>query len=268
MGYDAYVRCNCITEGKTKPFRYSKYVKLYPEGLELELPEELEKDHDLAFDMRDEFYDWEESACEHEYMKYCSERIGNIAGMGWLRACIEWLGGEREFPVLASQLPKSNDGFMPTEYNEQFREDLDKLIKQQITVYQIVNTVDYEWSSDNHSSHLIPENKDVLLCENENTKLYSYNDVFRIEKNGEIVFQSSRFNVERIINRRFIFKDRNQKTEATIFFDLNFFTNHNKQKLSYKKETFYMQDELKYEYDVFMNLLKASKETGNPICWS
>ena len=41
MGYDGFVRCNCYELGKTKPFKYSQFIKIYPEYLDLELPDEL-----------------------------------------------------------------------------------------------------------------------------------------------------------------------------------------------------------------------------------
>ena len=266
MGYDAYVRCNCFEKGKVKPFRYLKYVKACPEWLELELPEEIKNQKKLSDEIENDFYDWCNTACEHEYMEYYSERLCNISGMAWLKSCLDWLNVNNEFSTLRNQLPESNDDFMPIEYNNSFIKEFETFLKNKITLYRLISA-----KKDSYPYYFyygIKENEDYLLCEKNGEKLYSHNGVFRIEKDNKIVFQSSKFTVDRIINRRFIFTDKNKKAETTVFFDLRLFEKGNRHTLSYEKETFDMRVEFQHLYDIFINLANASKITGNPICWS
>lgn len=268
MGYDAYVRCNCFKEGKTKPFKYIKYVKDYPEYLELELPEEIKKNTELANKIEIDFYHWQCSACEHENMEIVSERIANISGMGALRFAIESCGGEKEFPTLATQLPEYNGGFMPVEFNDSFRKELDDFMKKSFTVFYFKNTHDNSWSYMGHWATSAGENIDTLLCEKDDTKMFIKNDIFRIEKNGEVIFKSSKFNIERIINRRFIFSDKEQKVETSFIFDLKLFEKGNRQQMYFESEKFHNSIEFEGKYQIFKMLLDASDKTGNPICWS
>ena len=73
--------------------------------------------------------------------------------------------------------------------------------------------------------------------------------------------------MERIINRRFIFSDKDKKAETTVFWDMNLFEYGNKHRIVYEKNTYNMQDELQFTYDELIKLLDASDTTGNPICW-
>lgn len=266
MGYDAYVRCNCYKKGKTKPFKYMEYVKDYPDYLELELPDEIEKDSELVEKIEQEFLDY--FGCEHENMKIVSERIANISGMGALRFAIKCCGGEKEFPTLATQLPESNYGFMPVEMNDGFRKDLDAFMEKSYTVFNFKNYYDNSRSYESYWSTYVGENIDKLLCEKDDTKMFIKNDIFRIEKNGEVIFKSSKFNIERIINRRFIFSDKEQKVETNFIFDLDLFEKSNRQRMYFESEKFHNSIEFEGKYQIFKMLLDASDKTGNPICWS
>lgn len=268
MGYDAYVRCNCFKEGKTKPFKYIKYVKDYPEYLELELPEEIKKNAELAEKIEDDFYNWQYSACEHKDMEVISERIANASGMGALRFAIESCGGEKEFPTLATQLPEYNGGFMPVEMNDGFRKDLDAFMEKSYTVFYFKNYYDNSRSYESYWSTYVGENIDKLLCEKDDTKMYIKNYVFRIERNGKIIFKSSKFNIQRMNDRRFIFSDKKQKVETTFIFDLELFQKRNYQQMHVESETVNNSIGFVGIYQTFQNLLDASDKTGNPICWS
>lgn len=265
MGYDAYVRCNCFKEGKAKPFKYIQYVKEYTEYLELELPDEIKKNTELADKIEQDFYDWQESACEHEDMEIVSERIANISGMGALRFAIECCGGEKEFPTLATQLPECNGGFMPVELNESFRKDLEAFIEKSFTVFYFKNSCANSWSV---SWSCACENIDTLLCEKDDTKMYVKDDIFRIEKNGQIIFQSSKFTIDRIINRRIIFSDKAQKVETSFIFNLKLFEKGNRQRMYFESEVLHNRIEFEGIYQTFLRLLDASDKSGNPICWS
>lgn len=262
MSYIDYVRCNCFKEGLSKPFKYIKYVKLVGNYFELELPDEIKQDEALADKIYDEFYDWRDFPCEHEDGEYYSCQLG-----GKIQYYIYLMKAETDFSALLSLSPDfNNDGFIPTSYNAQLRAEIEELMKREITCYNFVSKEPIGWGM--YFQHYeIAENVDELLCEKGDEKLYSCNDVFRIEKNGEVIFRSSNFTVERIINRRFIFTDHDKRAESTVFFNLNLFRKGNKQRLYYEKNTYSMKNELKYEYENLINLLNASDVTGNPICW-
>lgn len=258
-----YVRCNCFfKENLSKTFEFINYVKFIDNDFELELPDEIKQNKPLKEKIYSEFYDWLEFPCKHENGRYYSCILG-----GGFQHYLRLLKNTADYPTLSSQLDDFNDKpFIPVSYNTQLRKEAAEFMKLEITTYNLISKTSISWGH-YYRYYEVAENIDELLCENGNEKLYTCNNSFRIEKNNEIIFQSSEFTVERIINRRFIFTDKNKKVETTIFFDLDLFKNGNKQRLLYEKNTYKMQDELQYAYEKLMNLLNASDATGNPISW-
>ncbi|MBO4641063.1 MAG: hypothetical protein J5710_15050 [Treponema sp.] len=251
MSQNEFVRCNCFKNGLSKPFEYIKYVKLIDNYFELDLPEEIKKNNELEYKIDWEFSEWTDFPCEHEMGEYYSCRLG-----GAFQYFIRLLNDKTRFPTLSTQLPDFNEhNFIPTSFNTQLRKEAKEFMDLKITAYNLSDG----WE--------IGENIDELLCEKGNEKLYSYNNTFRIEKDNKIIFQSSDFTVERIINRRFIFSDKDKKAETTVFWDMNLFEYGNKHRIVYEKNTYNMQDELQFTYDELIKLLDASDTTGNPICW-
>ncbi len=47
MSSDEFVRCNCFTNGLSKPFKYMKYVKIIDNNFEFYLPDEIKQDKEL-----------------------------------------------------------------------------------------------------------------------------------------------------------------------------------------------------------------------------
>lgn len=263
MGYDAFVRCNCYELEKTKPFKFSQFLKSYPESIELELPEKLPKDISEPKDqIRSMYNEWLYDACEHEDMEYYSERIANISGMGWLRSCITWLGGKQEFPALGTQLPESNDGYMPIEYNTQFRIDLDNFIKKELTTYYL-ETKDCNWYIEGST-----ENEyDSLLYSKNGIEIHSCKGQILVKKENSIIFSARRFSVKKINEEKYIYKSNDTTIEIPVFHMPHIFDKTKVLNFYYEIKKWSMKEEFQYEYDVFMKLLDASDKTGNPICW-
>lgn len=264
MGYDAFVRCNCYELGKTKPFKYSQFIKTYPECLYLELPDVLPKTVKESKEKIKELYnEWYcSNPCEHEDMDFCNEWIANVSGMGWLKSCIYWLGGEKEFPALGTQLPDYNDGFMPIKFNNQFRDDLKRFIEKKLTTYYL-ETKDCNWYIEGNTGNEIDE----LLCKNDDIELHSYKGKIRIEKNKNVIFEANKFSVEKINDNKYIYATENNKIEIPIFHMPHIFDKQKKLNFYFEEQNWNMKDEFKFKYNTFIKLLDASDKTGNPICW-
>lgn len=262
MSSNEFVRCNCFKNGLSKPFKYMKYVKILDNDFEFDLPDEIKQDKELKDKLFWEFCEWAEYPCIHKRGEYYSCSLG-----GAFQFFIRLLNNKNKFPTLSTQLPDFNkNNFIPISFNAQLRKEAEEFMNLEIIAYNFVSKEPIKWGN-YYKGWETGENIDELLCEKGDEKLYSYNNTFRIEKNNKIIFQSSEFNVERIINRRFIFSDKDKKAETTIFWDMNLFEHGNKHRLLYEKNTYNMQEELKYTYNDFINLLDASDATGNPICW-
>ena len=212
MSSDEFVRCNCFKNGLSKPFKYIKYVKIIDNEFELDLPDEIKQDKELEDKIYWDYCGWTDFPCSHKYGEYYSCRLG-----GAFQFFIRLLNNKNKFPALSTQLPDFNkNNFIPVSFNSQLRKEAEEFMKLEITAYNFVSKDTIKWGN-HYKGRKIGENIDELLCEKGDEKLYSYNNTFRIEKDNKIIFQSSEFNVERIINRRFIFRTRIKKLKQQYF---------------------------------------------------
>ncbi len=134
MGLDAYVRCRCFEEGKLKPGPVP-FDDLYIDEDGYLSSKKLDAARSV-YDRRrfsarygqleDDFLAWSENCCEHEDGEYCSEWVGNVAGVAQFQALVEQLGGVDEFPLLSSLLPSGNGGSYPVEKAAATLEELDR----------------------------------------------------------------------------------------------------------------------------------------------
>lgn len=136
MGLDATVRCRCYEEGKLKP-EPVPYKDLYIDEdgyLSSRKLDEMYAKYDYRrFEARyglldNQFRSWLDDCCEHEYGCLCDERVGNIEGCAHFRQLIEEAGGEEEFPLLHNIWPSSNDGIYPAEKAEATLDEIDKFL--------------------------------------------------------------------------------------------------------------------------------------------
>jgi len=103
MSYDAFVRCNCWLEGKTKPFPFD-YQFQFIDDCDIKLPAP-DPDHGTW----SEVHAWMKDCCEHPDMRLLSLRVANEAGMSMFREALEETGWER-FPTLREEIPTGNGG--------------------------------------------------------------------------------------------------------------------------------------------------------------
>lgn len=129
MGFDAYVRCNCWKEGKTKPFPFDYGFHLSEDGesWEIDIPK---PDKSLGEDALQDWYaknyaldEWLETCCEHPGMKLVDVRIATVSGMSVFRWALEQVG-KHHFPTLGAELPVANGGIMKPEAAERVMSEL------------------------------------------------------------------------------------------------------------------------------------------------
>ena len=108
MGLDAFVYCNCLKEGKTKPY-------MLPFGWRFDEQEghfypDIDTDDDDEFDDKwQDLQDWAADACDHADMIHTFERIANWFGYRKFLNALERHGWEH-FPALEAELPDGNQG--------------------------------------------------------------------------------------------------------------------------------------------------------------
>ncbi len=142
MGLDAFVRCNCLEEGKMKPGPIPlEDLYVDEEGyLWSHKLENMSKKYDRRqFEARygaleSAFFEWSETCCEHEDGEYCSEWVSNIGGCAQFRSLVEECGGEAKYPLLSNLLPKANEGFHPVEKAQATLKELDEFLED---IYQM-----------------------------------------------------------------------------------------------------------------------------------
>lgn len=136
MGLDASVRCRCFEDHKLKPGPVP-YEDLYVDEEGYLYSRKLREAH-ARFDYRqfqarygkleEEFSEWLDDPCEHEFGEYCSEWVGNWAGARAFEDLVEDAGGEKEFPLLSHLIPSSNGGMFSSELAADALLELDRLI--------------------------------------------------------------------------------------------------------------------------------------------
>lgn len=136
MGYDAFVRCNCWEQGKTKPYPFdfsfhwdeSDFPEPDVPNTEKASPY-LDNEYDLAWYALRE---WASNACEHPDMRAVHERIANVWGMSAFRAAL-YGSGEQTYPTLVTELPHVNGGSASPEAAKRMIEELERF-KQEAAI--------------------------------------------------------------------------------------------------------------------------------------
>jgi hypothetical protein len=128
MGYDAYVRCNCWKEGKTKPHHFPFEVATGSDGSPSIVSPECERSY-LNAECLEQYqllWTWSMDACEHFALNYARERIANIWGMASFKSALEALGWE-QYPILEEYLPSDNSGKVPPDQAALMIQELERL---------------------------------------------------------------------------------------------------------------------------------------------
>lgn len=109
MGLDAFVRCNCLKEGKTtEPPIDRTWIISEDDGYYY-----LDPKYATDTDLEKQLYDWSKNCCIHSGMKI-DEHISNWAGLRVFQEILDKIGIEH-FPVLSRQLPEMNGGSLSVE---------------------------------------------------------------------------------------------------------------------------------------------------------
>ena len=123
MGLDAFVRCNCFKARITSepPFPWEDLMMDEEGGVCLieahnAWNERIQghiayDEHRARFGENDDvLWAWQRECCSHEDMEYCSEWVGNWAGVRRFEGIVDSIGKEF-FPVLSTMIPNGNGGF-------------------------------------------------------------------------------------------------------------------------------------------------------------
>ena len=120
MGLDANVMCNCWRDGKTSaPPVPRDWLEMDDEGY-LSVKREYRLDVSLS-----DIFAWEHSCCPHEGMELARERISNWPGVRLFQQVLS-TQGQKQFPMLISELPSANGGLTDSVASARALEELDQ----------------------------------------------------------------------------------------------------------------------------------------------
>lgn len=128
MGYDAFVRCNCREEGKTKPYPFDFQFEWddqhrYPVILSPECEDK--ENWEPCDEQENKLWRWMKDACAHPNMRIAHVRLANMSGMSAFRWALNETGKEY-YSALINGLPVNNGGSASSEYAAQMLADLEK----------------------------------------------------------------------------------------------------------------------------------------------
>lgn len=279
MGLDATVRCRCFEEGKLKPGPVpADDLFIDEEGYlsSRKLDEAYKKYGYRRFQARygaleDEFLQWSNHCCEHEFGDYCSEWVSNWSGCGEFSSLVEELGGMEKFPLLSTLLPDSNGGIYPAEKAQKTLEELDRFIEVVVDADQwVLRDVETEtevWSTtgDSTSSWMIGPFDKVGMTGGEVYIAHAGNQTVKTTHFKQIpIGESDNRGYQRM---RIVCLDTGEETET---FDSIGPEGSDK----VEREFFVASEKAPFLYEGkywtaerIRHLLVASIETGNPIRW-
>lgn len=130
MGLDAFVPCNCFKEGKTSEPPVDREWIIQDEGY-YSLNPLYSKDMDLD----NKIYKWSQNCCEHPFM-HISERISNWSGIRLFQQAMNTIGIDN-FPILNTELPDVNGGYLTVENAKKALAELDIFEKRIVTINNI-----------------------------------------------------------------------------------------------------------------------------------
>lgn len=147
MSYIAFVYCNCLKEGKTKPYPFEFGFSINEEGgIEPDIPFTANEKERSAFrrDRSAAIRRWMQDCCDHENMYYADENVANIYGMATFRGVLVNIGWEY-FPALKQGLPHPSAWITSPALAQQMLEELDFLrtrIKALVPNYHLTDLDD------------------------------------------------------------------------------------------------------------------------------
>jgi len=272
MSYGAYVICNCFKNGKTKEPPHKEFLRFDIDDPYLDIPDDLwEKDENKAYQMEAEFYEWKQTACEHEEMELIYENFSNISGMAAFRDIMNKLGGIENFPILTKYLPKTNDGILPAKFAQQALNEL-LLLEKEFTLEEKVELIEKSTGIKIASTN---KNSDWLF-------VFAKNDfTFGIDRNGFFIqkiikgiptfmFRSVNFIQKTISQTSYKFTDI--KSGKSFECSIELYSNVEEATKDYEFEVINKKVVIANEYEYIIKplikVMKASVNSGNPVHWS
>jgi len=270
MGYDASVNCNCYKDRKTIAPPYEELIIFSEDKFDIDIEYLFESDKDEYWNRFNQFSDWLKTACPHENMEIVSVRLANIGGMADFKYFIKTNGGHSRFPVLSTQLPESNVGFMPIKFNQAMLNEINDIENDTKVFEKNVLKIDEEiiWKLDKEATG-------VFKVFSSGTIYFGLNkNGFYIEKHSKllwfnrskVVFSSSNFIQIQIEKEKYLFKDKNSNYQIICNYPI--IENENKE-INFRTTVEFISvgDVFDYILDPLKKLLLASIETNNPINW-
>ncbi|GAB3856637.1 hypothetical protein GCM10028822_29260 [Hymenobacter terrigena] len=273
MGYGACVACNCYKEGLATEPPHKPYVYIDPEDGSVGINTAHLKDKEEQLKWWLEFDEWRMTACPHEDMMYAYERLANMSGMAAFRGLVAEFGGNARFPVLTEHLPIGNGGTLPVEftpvaYYEVLTLKQEKL-EQKLVVLQEAESGDIIASTSvNHDNTFVFS---AAVC---NYVISA--DGFSIIKlkrhfweTNKTDFKSIHFKQHRIDDNQFEFEDLTTGNKSIQHVKLYPIDSLATQDYSFVVSIQQASISTEYAYIIepLINVLKASSETENPVCW-
>jgi len=276
MGLDAFVRCNCYEEGKTKPLPFNKdWLFLNEDGIfEILFPEGVPQEEQWA--LEDELTLWLETCCEHEELYRCYTRVGNIHGIDkFCRALEQSERGSNKYEILLNNIPAGNYGMIDISVNAQIAAKLDEFCKQ-LSEETGIFLIDVK-TGDTHSSCVESTfveryRKEGIYIELDKDGV-SVVEVDDINKVSKLLFRSMHFTHEILPEeKKVLLTDVATKQQIVTIFPSFKHPFNETPSCNGMKELKVIRRPFKPEeflaIGALRKLLQASEETGNPIYWS
>lgn len=271
MGYDAYVRCNCYSEGKTTnpPCSRDLIKEDDPEFLYIDVNYEDDPETVSAFD------NWTSNgACEHKGMMICSERLANSSGMTAFTTIISELGIE-SYPILSAHLPKLNGGHLSVEYAKLMEQELENLKHEDskerlVVLHEVTTNQRVQSTNSNYEKPFVFTGYNKLNCTiSKNGFMVFRNRKILGKVFSTVEFKSDRFTQKKVADKKYLFVDlgtnKTFKSEINLLSDKAYSDDYFEFEM--KETNVSNADEYAYIIDPLLKLTKASQETGNPIVW-
>ncbi len=124
MSLGLFVRCDCWKKGKVRKLEFDKYIVDIGYDLDLNLPEKIKANKALADRYMSRFYDWVNSACEHEYMWKVD---GEVRSLPFI---INKYGGQEVFPAIYFNFYENHTDIIPLEMNKELEREVNLLVEK------------------------------------------------------------------------------------------------------------------------------------------
>lgn len=264
MSYSAYVCCNCYKEGKAVRPPHEEYVTITPLGIEFNFPQKWWSRK--ARPANEKFYNWLSSACQHPDMIYAHEHLTNISGMASFRSAINETG---LFPIISSQLPENNGGFLPLELTHGFLKELETL-ENCSAAEEIIHLFETKTKRTVYSINTKYVEAFALLGGHGLFFTLSVEGFSVLNKQSELLFRAHSFSQVKEFDKYWFINSKNG-TRFLSPLPIEMGTNNpvaNSIDFNTETSALLLRENYSYIISPLKKLCLAALETNNPVCWS